>query len=237
MKSRQRGTSPRLSSNRSKQRPPEQSKILWFQRRLASWFTDNKRDFVWRASSQPYLLCVSEILLQQTAANRVAEVIIPFIERFPDWETLAVADITEVQELIFPLGIHRRRASTLVALAEELVKAGSMPTTRDGLERLPGIGQYIASVLLVTLQHRREPFLDVNMARVIERFFGPREMADIRCDPYLQILARKVVNVEDALSANWMILDFAALVCMKNRPRCSTCLLAPRCVYRCKTTS
>ena len=57
------------------------------------------------------------------------------------------------------------------------------------------------------------------------------EMADIRDDPYLQVLARKVVNVKDALSANWMILDFAAIICQKRRPRCPDCPLLQRCQY------
>ena len=55
-------------------------------------------------------------------------------------------------------------------------------------------------------------------------------MADIRDDPYLQTLARKVINVKDCLSPNWMVLDFAAIVCTKNRPRCWGCPLLARCL-------
>ena len=75
------------------------------------------------------------------------------------------------------------------------------------------------------------PFVDVNMARVIERFFGPRKMADIRYDPYLQDLAYKVVNHFQAKYINWAILDFAALICQANSPKCITCLLSRNCMF------
>jgi A/G-specific adenine glycosylase len=222
------GDSRRL---RALSRLPSNSEVAWFRRHLRLWFECNRRDFPWRHSFDPYIICMSEIFLQQTTARKVSDVIGAFTARFPDWNTLAEATPAETEKLIYPLGIYRRRTKTILSLANAIVSLDNLPRTRRGLENLPGIGQYIASVLLVVLQGRRMPFLDINMSRVLERFFGPREMADIRYDPYLQVLARKVVNVRDALSANWMILDFAALVCTKKRPRCSNCPLSERCLY------
>ena len=210
-------------------RLPSRSEVAWFRRRLQFWFQHNRRDFPWRHSSDPYAICMSEIFLQQTSARKVADVIGAFIARFPDWSTLSKATPAEIEGVIYPLGIYQRRAKTVHSLANAVVSLDSLPRTRRGLENLPGIGQYIANVLLVVLQGRRMPFLDVNMSRVLERFFGPREMADIRYDPYLQVLARKAINVRDALAANWTILDFAALVCTKRRPRCLDCPLFERC--------
>ena len=216
---------------RALSRLPSKSEVTWFRRRLRFWFEHNRRDFPWRHSGDPYVICMSEIFLQQTGARKVADLIGVFTAQYPDWNTLAKAAPAEIETIIYPLGIYRRRAKTIHSLANAVVRLDSLPHTRCGLENLPGIGQYIANVLLVVLQGRRIPFLDINMSRVLERFFGPRELADIRYDPYLQTLARKVVNVADSLSANWMILDFAALVCTKRRPRCSNCPLSERCLY------
>jgi len=212
-------------------RLPDKSEVAWFRQTLQCWFKLGRRDFPWRSSSDPYIICIAEIFLQQTTANKVADFIGAFTGRFPDWSTLAMATQSEIESAIFPLGIYRRRAKTIHSLANTMVRLDSLPRTRRGLEKLPGIGQYIANVLLVVLQRKRMPFLDINMSRVLERFFGPREMADIRYDPYLQVLGRKVVNVRDALTANWMILDFAAIVCTKRHPRCSDCPLQPRCRF------
>ena len=210
-------------------RLPDKSEIAWFRQTLQSWFKVGRRDFPWRSSSDPYIICIAEIFLQQTTANKVADFIGAFTDRFPDWSTLARATQSEIESVIFPLGLYRRRAKTIHSLANTMVRLDSLPRTRRGLEKLPGIGQYIANVLLVVLQLKRVPFLDINMSRVLERFFGPREMADIRYDPYLQVLSRKIVNVRDALLANWMILDFAAIVCTKRRPRCLECPLLEQC--------
>lgn len=212
-------------------RLPDRSQIAWFRQRLQFWFNNNRRDFPWRSSSDPYVVCLAEIFLQQTSASRVAELIGGFLRRFPDWSSLAEARQEEIENAIFPLGIFKRRAQTLQALANTMIKLDGMPHTRRGLEQLPGIGQYIANVLLVVLYRKRLPFLDINMSRVLERFFGPRKMADIRYDPYLQTLSRRIINTRDSLSANWMILDFAAIVCTKRRPKCAGCPLLERCQH------
>lgn len=212
-------------------RLPDRFQIAWFRQTLQSWFKDNRREFPWRSSSDPYIICMAEIFLQQTTARKVSDFIRVFTAQFPDWDTLAKATPAQIESVIFPLGIYRRRAKTIHSLANAVVKLNGFPRTRKGLEKLSGIGQYIANVLLVVLYRKRLPFLDTNMSRVLERFFGPRELADIRYDPYLQTLSRRIVNTRDCLYANWMILDFAAIVCAKRRPRCSECPLIGHCRY------
>lgn len=212
-------------------RLPERTEIGWFRRSLQHWFENNRREFPWRSSKDPYVTCIAEIFLQQTSAAKVAAFLQPFIQRYPNWKTLADATIDEIRDAIFPLGIYEKRSKTIHELANAVVALDSLPKTRQGLEQLPGIGQYIANVLLVVLHHKRLPFLDINMSRVLERFFGPRELADIRYDPYLQTLARRVVNIRNALEANWMILDFAAIICTKRNPGCAKCPLIARCSY------
>ncbi len=225
------GLISREKKEQVRSRLPETRKVRWFRHRLRKWFIENRRSFPWRTSNDAYTICITEIFLQQTTAGKVAELIGPFTNKFPSWQALATATIEEIEMSIHPLGLFRRRAQTLRCLANAIIQKGDLPRTRQGLENLPGIGQYIANVLLVVLQHKRVPFLDVNMSRVLERFFGPRVMSDIRDDPYLQVLARRVVNVEDALAANWMVLDFAALVCTKRKPRCVGCPIFQRCKY------
>jgi A/G-specific adenine glycosylase len=105
------------------------------------------------------------------------------------------------------------------------------PVTRDEIEGLPGIGQYIASALLLFCHGSREPMLDVNMARVLERCFSPRKLADIRYDPWLQSLARRVTDHDQTVEINWAILDLASKVCLPRRPTCNLCPLRTCCRY------
>lgn len=69
------------------------------------------------------------------------------------------------------------------------------------------------------------------MARCLERYFGPRQKADIRYDPYLQRLSQRYVEQGDPVQLNWAILDFGATVCRARNPACGGCVLLDGCKH------
>lgn len=151
--------------------------------------------------------------------------------RFPSWQALSDATVEEIKSALRPIGLSQQRAPRLHALAVIAARQkGRFPQTRNELENLPGVGQYIASAVLMFSHGQCQPLLDVNMARVVERFFGPRKLADIRYDPYLQQLCFRIVTGSQPEKINWAILDFAAIVC-KPKPRCESCPLKARCYF------
>ncbi len=175
---------------------------------------------------------ISELLLQRTTASAVAQFLPRFITRYPSWRALDAADTKQLQTDLRPIGLWIRRASTLKQLASEMVIVGGrFPRKRGAIELLPGLGQYFASVVLLFIHKKPAPLLDTNMARVLERFFGSRQLADIRFDPYLQKLAHSVVECQQAVNVNWAILDLAAEVCRPAIPRCSDCPVRRHCLY------
>ena len=202
-----------------------ESRICAFRRLLLPWFRQNGRVFPWRRPSvSSYGKVVSEILLQRTRAETVASFFPRFLRRFPSWRQLSAAADDDLRAFLEPIGLWRRRAASLRALGREMqLRRGRLPSTREQLESLPGVGQYIASGVMVLCHGHREPLLDVNMARVLERCFGPRKLADIRFDPWLQALARAVVDCDQARDLNWAILDLAAATCLPRNPRCESC--------------
>jgi A/G-specific adenine glycosylase len=202
---------------------------------LADWFTLHRRSFAWRkASAGKYLRIVSEVLLQQTRAETVDRMLPGFLARFPGWEAIAKARISSLETALKPIGIYRRRARSLKRLARYVHAArGRFPADRDQLEEIPAVGQYVASAILLFCHRQAEPLLDASMARVLERYFGPRRLADIRHDPYLQELARGVVGAAaDPVVVNWAILDLGALVCKHRSPRCAACPLKRGCNFK-----
>jgi A/G-specific adenine glycosylase len=209
------------------------SRVKLFQRRLLRWWSVSKRRFPWRVTrASGYHHIVSEVLLQRTRAETVARFWPMFIARFPTWRALSDATISEIEVVLRPIGLSRQRAPRMWALAAEMTaRRGRFPNERESLESLPGVGQYVANAVFTLRHGKPEPLLDTNMARVLERFFGPRKLADIRYDPYLQELARELVRHKEGKAINWAILDFAALVCIVGRPRCEICPLTTTCVY------
>lgn len=217
----------------SRRRKITSERIRRFRRQILGWYAGNGRSFPWRQSRNPYQRVISEVLLQRTRAETVATYFPQFAKRFPSWESLAAASSRELRRLIGPLGLWRTRVPVLKSLAAAVLKNNSVfSRRRSEIERLPGVGQYVGNAIGLFYLNRREPLLDASMARLLERYFGPRRMADIRYDPYLQELARKVVNTRRATDMNWAILDFAALVCRPKFPKCDICPLKAGCNFK-----
>jgi A/G-specific adenine glycosylase len=222
------------SHPRDRSRLPRTDELRYFRRSLLRWYRLNGRDFPWRKKSVSiYRLIVTEALLQRTKAETVAAFYHEFFRRFPSWAILASVSETELGQCIKPIGLWRRRAATLSRLASIMVaRHGHFPRIRSQVEELPGVGQYVANAVSLFAHASPAPLLDGGMARVLERYFGPRRLADIRYDPYLQALAWLVIAIPRCKELNWAILDFAALVCRPSTPACPECPLRTTCRFR-----
>ena len=209
------------------------ARVRMVQRRLLQWFPKHGRKFPWREpNASLYYTVVSELLLQRTRAEAVSRFFERFVKRFPSWQHLAGASDEEMQEFLAPLGLWRRRSVSLRALGAEMKRRRDrFPKHRSEIEKLPGIGQYIASAVLLFSHGESAPLLDVNMARVLERCFGVRKLADIRYDPWLQAIAHRVTRHRRSREINWAILDVAATSCSIKAPECASCPLHACCRF------
>jgi A/G-specific adenine glycosylase len=175
---------------------------------------------------------VAEILLQRTTAAAVTRAYIGFLKRYPSWFSLAQSPLVDLENALRPLGLWRQKALALQRLAQSIeMHGGVVPGTRKELERLPGIGPYTARAVLAIVYGRAQPLLDVNMARLLGRFFGPPEGIEAKPKRMLHALALRLVRSKHGLEVNWAVLDFGALVCRARRPLCPECPLRARCAY------
>ncbi len=207
-------------------------KIEFLQKNLLKWYKLHRRKFPWRNKSiTNYQKVIAEVLLQRTKAETVSKFYPQFIKDFPNWKSLADAPVKKIETYLIPIGLYRQRSIRLKNLAIEMVKRnGHLPRDRKDLESIPFMGQYIANAVELVVFNEPSPLVDVNMARVLERFFGPRKMADIRYDPYLQNLSNELVNHKKTKEINWAILDFSALICSV-LPKCDICRLRKKCKF------
>ncbi len=107
---------------------------------LLGWYTRERRDLPWRRTREPYRILVSEVMLQQTQASRVAPRYERFLGRFPDERALAEAPLAAVVAEWSGLG-YNRRAAALRAAVQVVVRDG-WPRGAAGLATLPGVGPY-----------------------------------------------------------------------------------------------
>lgn len=211
----------------------DESKIDFFQKTLLEWYTVNGRYFLWRKKSATnYELIIAEVFLQRTRAETVAKFLPVFFKKYPSWKQLGEAGELDLQEFTRPLGLYKQRGSRLFKLAQELkIRKGRFPKERHQVEEMPMMGQYITNAYELYVLKKKSPLLDVNMARLLERFYGERKMSDIRYDPYLQTLAYRVVDVSKSKEINWAILDYASIICKKTNPLCNLCVLRRKCLF------
>ncbi len=204
-----------------------------FQTNILAWFSENKRAFPWRdENATNYELIISEILLQRTKAGKVAEFFPSFLQTFPNWKSLMDATLEEIVNSLKPIGLQNQKGKRLFDLAQNLKsRKGVFPKETNLVKEMPMMGQYITNAYELFILKKPAPLLDVNMARLLERIFGERKLADIRYDSYLQELCKKVTDHEQSKEINWAILDYASLVCTINKPRCKDCVFREECVW------
>jgi A/G-specific adenine glycosylase len=197
-----------------------------FAQRLVRWQRRNGRhDLPWQNSGDPYLIWVSEIMLQQTQVATVIPYFRQFIARFPDIATLARAAEDEVLSCWSGLGYYSR-ARNLHRSARIVVEAhaGRFPRDFDRIVALPGIGPSTAAAIAVFAFGQRQVILDGNVKRVLARFLG---VAGYPGDPSVQaVLWRKAEALaprRDIETYTQALMDLGATVCVRRQRACRSC--------------
>ena len=202
-----------------------------FAKNLLRWYPLNKRDLPWRNTKDPYIIWLSEIILQQT---RVAQGL-PYFERFlssyPTVGDLAAAPIEEVMRLWQGLGYYSR-ARNLHACARDVAynKGGNFPTTYQDLLQLKGVGSYTAAAIASFAFGERVAVVDGNVFRVLSRYFGLEvDIGSTKGKKAFEALANEVISHSDPDEYNQAIMEFGSLQCTPKKPLCEDCPLASSC--------
>ncbi len=138
-----------------------------WQKEVLAWYHRNGRDLPWRRTDDPYQIMVSEIMLQQTQADRVVPKYHQWLEQFPNIQSLATAKAAEVIRLWAGLG-YNRRALYLQKAAQAINEIGYFPKTIEALRKLPGIGPYTAAAIASFADNADVALIDTNIKRIYQ---------------------------------------------------------------------
>ncbi len=195
---------------------------------LLAWYVPRRRAYPWRGATDPYRVLVSEVMLQQTQAARVAPAYRSFVRRFPTLRSLARASRAEVLRAWGTLG-YNRRAVALAETARIVVREhdGRLPRRPAELVRLPGIGPYTAAAVASLGYGAPVPAIDTNVRRVVARFRIGRDDAGAA----EVAAAGRWLDRRDPGAWNQALMDLGREVC-RPAPRCHLCPLARTCRFR-----
>ena len=198
---------------------------------LSSWYLVNKRELPWRDISDPYLIWISEIILQQTRVNQGMSYYLRFIERFPTVADLALSDEDEVLKYWQGLGYYSRARNLHKAARQVMTDFGGIfPFEHADVLKLAGVGDYTAAAICSFAYDQPFAVVDGNVYRVLSRLFGIETPIDSGTGKKeFAGLAQELISKSDPGIHNQSIMEFGALQCVPVSPDCAACPLQLNC--------
>jgi A/G-specific adenine glycosylase len=215
---------------------PNQEATGAFSRNLLAWWKKNKRKFPWRETRDPYKILMSEILLHRTKAQQVVPIYNKFVEKYPTIESARKVTLEEMREMLFPLGLHWRADALYKMIMVVIEKyCGRIPSTKQELESLPGVSDYISAAVLCFAFDTPQILLDTNIVRILGRFYGEKQTDNSRRSKIFQQLAFNSLDKLNPRYFNYALIDLGALICKPKKPDHNSCPLKDLCHFvKCK---
>ncbi|MBQ9639961.1 MAG: A/G-specific adenine glycosylase [Bacteroidaceae bacterium] len=196
---------------------------------LLNWFAHNGRDLPWRHTTDPYAIWLSEIILQQTRIQQGHDYWLRFMQRWPRVEDLAAATEDEVLRLWQGLGYYSR-ARNLHTAAQQIVELGHFPDTLEGIRQLKGVGDYTAAAIGSIAFGLPCAVVDGNVYRVLSRHYGiDIPINTTQGKKIFTLLAQSLLPTDQPAAFNQAMMDFGAIQCTPQSPRCVLCPLQESC--------
>ena len=187
------------------------------QKYLHNWYKQNKRDLPWRHTRDPYIIWLSEVILQQTRVVQGLPYFLKFSSAYPSIKDLAEAPLDDVMKLWQGLGYYSRARNMHHTANLIYEKYGnSFPTSYDEMIALKGIGPYAV--------------LDGNVNRVLSRLFLIDEpINSSKGKKIFESLSIEFLDIKQPALHNQAIMELGALVCLPQNPKCAECPLNAFC--------
>ena len=202
-----------------------------FSKILMDWYEPDARPMPWKAEKNPYLVWLSEVILQQTRVEQGLPYFQRFKNRYPAVEDLANAPEDELMKLWEGLGYYSR-ARNLHSTAKFIANVlnGIFPTAYNDILKLKGVGPYTASAISSFAFGLPHAVVDGNVYRVLSRIFGIDDAIDsTKGKNNFNSLAQELLDKENPAEYNQAIIDFGAIQCSPKSPSCEDCPFNGQC--------
>lgn len=183
--------------------------------KIVDYYRHHSRDLPWRQDTSPYSIFVSEIMLQQTQVARVLTKYPEFIQRFPDFKSLASAPLTDVLLIWQGMG-YNRRAKYLQDCAKEIMRQykGVLPDNVEELESLPGIGSATAGSIACFAFNAPTVFIETNIRRsILFHFFAERtKVPDLQVSTVVEECMKYIQKSKNISPREWYwaLMDYGS---------------------------
>ncbi len=203
-----------------------------FSRLITEWYRLNKRELPWRTTTDPYLIWISEIILQQTRVDQGINYFKKFKKNYPNVNDLANANEMDILNDWQGLGYYSRARN--LHHSAKIIRddyKGVFPQRYDEIKQLKGVGNYTAAAISSFAFNQVHAVVDGNVYRLLSRVYD----IDIPMDStegvkYFQALADELIDPKNPAMHNQAIMELGAIVCTPTNPDCVHCPVAHKCL-------
>lgn len=192
---------------------------------LEAWFNDHQRPLLFRESTDPYKIWISEVMLQQTQVETMLPYYKKFLNVFPSIQALASASLDSVLTVLQGIGYYRRfRLMHQGAKYMLETFGGKFPSTFQEVLSIPGVGKYTAGAIMSIAYNQPFAATDGNVFRVLSRLYG------VEGDLTKSVNKKKIEQFNQAIVEEGTpsiitpaLMELGALVCRPLSAKCDVC--------------
>ncbi|HIQ59099.1 MAG TPA: endonuclease III [Candidatus Merdivicinus intestinavium] len=176
---------------------------------------------------KPYELLISTRLSAQCTDARVNIVTEELFAKYPTLQSLAEADLADIEEIIKPCGLFRTKARDIIGIAQMLIAnyGGQLPDSLEELVKLPGIGRKTANLIMGDIFRKPAVVTDTHCIRICGRL----GLVSVK-DPYkVEMALRELLPPEKSSDFCHRLVHFGREFCKAQNPQCTVCPLLGIC--------
>ena len=192
---------------------------------IDSLFPDAKCELFY---NQDYELAIAVMLSAQTTDKAVNKVTGILFSKFPTVESLKNAELSEIEDIIKSIGLYKNKAKNIKDLAKVLVDEfdGVLPSDKDELQKLPGIGNKSAGVIRCEVFKIPDLPVDTHIIRISNRL----GFADSKDEPIdIEHKLKKLIPEDRWIKTHHQLIHFGRYFCTAKKPQCEACKLRDFC--------
>ena len=178
--------------------------------------------------NKDYELVIAVMLSAQTTDVSVNKVTPELFAKYKTLDELANANLFDVEEIIHSIGLYKNKAKNVIAIAKALAEnyGGVVPSDKDELQKLPGVGNKTAGVIRAEIFRIPDLPVDTHILRISKRL----KLVDEKADPYqTEIKLKKLFDEENWIKLHHQLIHFGRYMCTARSPQCEKCKLGAFC--------
>lgn len=181
--------------------------------------------------TKDYELVIAVMLSAQTTDISVNKVTAVLFSKYQTVKELANADLEDIEEIIHSIGLYKNKAKNVLGIANDLVNKyeGKVPSDKDELQKLPGVGNKTAGVIRAEIFHIPDLPVDTHILRISKRL----KIVDSSADSFKTEMALKKVIPEDRwIKTHHQLIHFGRDMCTARNPQCENCKISEFCTKK-----